>query len=373
MLGLDILDVAIGVVFVFCLLSLLATSLRELIETWLQVRAVTLEQGIRELLNDPDGTQATDKLFKHPLISSLFRGTYDPAKLKDPIIPWAKKTSKRYALKSNLPAYIPARNFALALMDFAGADGKASVSGSGEPLTIDRLKAGIAQIPEERIKQAMLVAVDQAEGKIENVRVNIEKWFDSSMDRVSGWYRKHTQWLILIIGLVLAIGLNVDTLRLASTLQTNSSLRSVVVAEAEATVTRVRTNGATDEKALSAAVTCGEAKLPDGVSCAQHRLESMGFPVGWNKRPAWIWEPGFWASKDSWLPNNFGAWLAALFGWLITAVAISIGAPFWFDTLNRLMVIRSTVKPHEKSREEGSEDRQNKEKVLALKVVGATE
>jgi DNA repair exonuclease SbcCD ATPase subunit len=43
-------------------------------------------------------------------------------------------------------------------------------------------------------------------------------------------------------------------------------------------------------------------------------------------------------------------------GWLLTAMAVSLGAPFWFDTLNRLMVIRSTVKPHEKSREQESKD-----------------
>jgi hypothetical protein len=45
-------------------------------------------------------------------------------------------------------------------------------------------------------------------------------------------------------------------------------------------------------------------------------------------------------------------------GWLCTALAVMLGAPFWFDVLNKVMVIRSTVKPHEKSKEEASEDRQ---------------
>ena len=43
-------------------------------------------------------------------------------------------------------------------------------------------------------------------------------------------------------------------------------------------------------------------------------------------------------------------------GWLVTALAVMLGAPFWFDVLNRIMVIRSTVKPHEKSPEEPSQD-----------------
>jgi hypothetical protein len=54
---------------------------------------------------------------------------------------------------------------------------------------------------------------------------------------------------------------------------------------------------------------------------------------------------------DSW-NLLYSHWL----GWLITALAVSLGAPFWFDTLNRLMVIRSTVKPHEKSKEQESKD-----------------
>jgi hypothetical protein len=44
--------------------------------------------------------------------------------------------------------------------------------------------------------------------------------------------------------------------------------------------------------------------------------------------------------------------LTLLAGWVMTALAISFGAPFWFDTLNRFMVVRSTVKPQEKSKTE---------------------
>jgi hypothetical protein len=64
------------------------------------------------------------------------------------------------------------------------------------------------------------------------------------------------------------------------------------------------------------------------------------FKLPWNTEHDW---------EDFWSP---------LFGWSITALAISLGAPFWFDLLNKIMVIRSTVKPKEKSPEEGSEDRQ---------------
>jgi hypothetical protein len=44
-------------------------------------------------------------------------------------------------------------------------------------------------------------------------------------------------------------------------------------------------------------------------------------------------------------------------GLLITAFAISLGAPFWFDLLNKFMIVRATVKPKEKSPDEASVDR----------------
>ena len=72
-------------------------------------------------------------------------------------------------------------------------------------------------------------------------------------------------------------------------------------------------------------------------------------PLGW-KRSWHSYESYFeTAPKDA----TFSA-LTVLAGWIVTALAISFGAPFWFDTLNRFMVVRSTVKPQEKSGNEGA-------------------
>jgi len=69
----------------------------------------------------------------------------------------------------------------------------------------------------------------------------------------------------------------------------------------------------------------------------------MKLPIGWNPAPP---------------VNDVPNVLVLILGWLVTAFAATLGAPFWFDVLNKIMVIRSTVKPHEKSPEEASEDRQ---------------
>jgi len=88
---------------------------------------------------------------------------------------------------------------------------------------------------------------------------------------------------------------------------------------------------------------------------SQCELNSLGLPVGWSGAdgdilltwPGWHWK-------------MYGGWWWQIYwhgvGWLLTALAISLGAPFWFDLLNKFIVVRSTVKPKEKSPEEKSKD-----------------
>lgn len=348
MLGSEILEVAIGVVFLFCLLSLVATAVREWIEHRLQVRAVMLERGVRELLNDPNGS-FVKQLYDHSLIGGLFRGDYDPKLLTDKKLRIFRNDSwKQFPQRSTLPSYIPSRNFALAMLDLANTAG----SGPAALLSIAGLREGAAKIANARVRQALVVALDHAAGDIDNARANLEKWFDSGMDRVSGWYRKHTQFVLLWIGLVLAVAFNVDAFHVASELMKNDDVRKVIVAEAESFNTRNQQLLTTPQGQAAPALACttGEEK-----GCAVQQIKALSFPIGW-EQPKW----GKWKGISYPIVSlTLSEVIARLLGWLLTAVAISLGAPFWFDTLNRIMVIRSTVKPHEKSPEEASEDRQS--------------
>ena len=82
MFGSEMLDIIISLIFVYLLLSLICSALREGIETWLKQRAVYLERGIRELLHDRTGEGLTKMLYNHPLIFSLFQGDYEPDRAK---------------------------------------------------------------------------------------------------------------------------------------------------------------------------------------------------------------------------------------------------------------------------------------------------
>lgn len=339
----QVLEIAIGLVFVYLIASLLATVVRELVESVLKTRAVQLERGLRLLLDDPTGKQTTAKLFSHPQIFSLFDGVYDPNKLTGFFQGWKRSETTfngdivsgkalRLPLGSKLPSYIPSRNFALALLDMLGRHGTDApgTAPTGPGGSIETLLAHANTLAPSRLRDALLVALNEAQGDFDRARTSLEAWFDSTMDRVSGWYKRESQAVLLLIGLVSAIAFNIDTIAITRQLAANNTVRAQVVLQAEAVANRISADAA---KRIE-----GDPML-DSKALADAR-KGLGGLIGWPRQFTEDWSV-----------------LQAIAGWILTAIAISLGAPFWFDLLNKMMVVRSTVKPFEKSPSEGSEDR----------------
>src|SRR5262249_21323555 len=202
MFGSSIIDIAIGMVFIYLLLSLICSAANEIIERYSKKRASDLENGIKEMLLDDN---MVTKLYNHPLVYSLYPNDY-------------KSGAK------NLPSYIPARNFALALMDLVGercaqgATGSGSTSAAeGAMTTLRSTIQANADFPQD-VKKALLTFVDSSQNPAK-VRENIENWFDSAMDRVSGVYKRRSQLIILLLGLAVPFAPNVDPLALVRTLR----------------------------------------------------------------------------------------------------------------------------------------------------------
>lgn len=329
MFGLDMLDVVIGTIFVFLLLSLICTAVNEIIEGFLKKRASELALGIRELLNDPEGNGLAKNLYEHPLVFGLFKGAYT-------------------VTGSNLPSYIPARNFALALMDVVAPATDITTSGascattsSPDPETpivnpLQSLRDSINQIQNTEVKRALLTLVDAAGDDVNKARENIENWYDSSMDRVSGWYKRRSQKIVLFLGLLVAVAMNADAIAIVRSLSENPSQRAALVAAAQNY----------DKPQINSNNTSSDGDPLERIKKINEELPKYGLPIGWD------------SANSKAVPPWGLIWLLKIIGWLITAIAISLGAPFWFDVLNKFMVIRSTVKPHEKSPEESSEDHQ---------------
>lgn len=330
MFGLDMLDVAIGIAFVYLLVSLLCSAIVEGIEAVLKRRSSDLERGIGELLHDPN---LLARFYSHPLINGLFKGTY--------------KRGMR-----NLPSYIPARSFALAIMDLLispDASRHTGVAGAAGPRTgasvsTTALIEGLTDDPlTDQARHAVLTLVNAAGGDAQKARENIEFWFDTAMDRVSGGYKRRAQRALFIIGLLVAVGLNIDTVRVLRELMTNKSKREAIVGIA-ANYAKQPPTGMTDQ-----------------FSSTTKELERLGLPIGWpsckkcDQRKVKINDPCW---QLCWAQNIRSSGGLTLFGWLLTAFAVCLGASFWFDVLNKFIVVRSTVKPKEKSGTEGPKEPQ---------------
>jgi len=320
MFGSLMLDVAIGMVLVYLLLSFVAAAVREGIESVVKDRASFLQRGVCELLHDE---KLAADLYSNPQISALYRGNYAVA-----------------SAKKELPSYIPSRNFALALLDIAvrGRDAQsASDAGPGSaPLSLPSIRQNVSRIGNPAVQRVVLSAIDLSGGDFVMAQAAIEAWFDSAMDRVSGWYKHRTHTILVATGVIVAIVANVDTIRVAHSFYNDPGQRQLAIAMA-GSLTKEPPPGTTAAPAAASGQTVRTDSLANEML---HRLDALKLPIGWP-------DPAFGRE-----------WYMRILGWLITGFAISFGAPFWFDLLNRMMVIRSTVKPHEKSPEESSEDRQ---------------
>jgi hypothetical protein len=390
----SVLDIGIGLVLVYLLISILLTSVSETIEAFLKSRASDLEHALSELFQGDQ--EMLRSFYEHPLISALYRGLYrrEPGK---PVTPpaaqgdgdgsaAATETAPRAPAAApaamsgshgNLPSYIPREAFSAAVMDLLESEGGA------------RLKQAIAALSARH-------GVSPAA-----TRRALEGWYDGAMDRASGWFKRRTQLRLFLLGLAIAVIGNVNSVTIAQYLAANQEAREGLVQMASATLPEAAQHGAApapksgaaanppaaNEAAANAAATDGNsvnaaaADVPvadnvttDGNASTdaatnaaaesaarnawlrdQHgKLQALGLPIGWSDPVVALMKSGFPAADPA-TYSGLRWWLALIIllaGYLVTAFAVMLGAPFWFDILNKLMIVRSTVKPREKSPDE---------------------
>lgn len=320
---LPILDVVIGLAFIFLLFSLAVSALNELILSALDKRSDFLAQALGELLADRSEleTGRLKKFFSHGLVDSFSR----------------KAKGK--------PAYLPSKVFVSALLDMI----------CPVPAGEERTMAGVAaKINEIRASGDLLgeslaaLAADCGNDLIA-FKASLETWFNHAMERTSGWYKRYTQQWLFWLGLVLAIACDVDAIAISKALSSDPKLRDSVVQQAMAYATNqaslyfkgnppssrtqesaspglMQTNQVT---ASTNSVSSGDVKSQyDSYMRSMADMNATGLPLGW--------APSHLSSFA-----GFG-WLLVILGWVLTALAGSLGAPFWFDTLNRFINIRGS-------------------------------
>jgi len=393
----NMLELAISMIFLYLMLSAACSAIQEIIANTFRWRAKTLEKGIAGLLDQG----FKEDLYKSPLISGLC-------------------SPNAFGKLTRRPSYIPSATFALAVVHLAAEKGidLSSTPVASPPGVVTRPPASVD--PSTRVLQSLLLGTNS----IDDQKKIIEDWFNGSMDRISGWYKRKVNLVLWIISVVLCIFVNADSISLANAFWNDPTMRAAITAAA---TEKVREKASTPSTAPANPAASGGALASTGSNLARpttqtppparnaaagggtstgsnatgtqpvtdddsfrrldkvrQELAEVNIPLGWchvarrePKAPLKCW-PDFERAQQSandkgssspvpsassngttdssssgrtrpvndprlrmaltW--KNWSWWLLKLFGITVTALAISQGAPFWFDVLQKAVNLR---------------------------------
>lgn len=319
-----ILEVAIGLVFVWLVISVATMEVQNRISILLGWRAEQLEKSILSMLKDK---ALVKKFYKHPLVAELAQKDKYGNLIKD----------KKGVIK--LPEYIPNTLFATVACEVIMNAGKEGEDVPLDTMSISEMKASIKSLAEknptlERVNHYLMPnmekAADNMEAKLVEYHKNTEAWFSDVMSQASNWYKIRAQWMAFWIGLAIAIFMNIDTINIAQKLWQEPTARAVIVAQAQ----HESQNSTT----------------PDTISF--NTAKNLNFPAGWTTTPLdtkfcrlvdvidyqFVIRSADACLSVTSLPalNNGWGILVKIFGYLLSAAAAAQGAPFWFDILRKL-------------------------------------
>lgn len=319
MFGLEALDVALGLVLLYLVLALVCTAVNELLATLLNLRGATLRMGIKNLLRIPAGAAVAPTPAAAPAPGPTPSAAARTITLADiynnPVI--------RGLYGGRDPSYIPSARFAVALLDTL-----VPTTAAAAP-TIPALVAAVNRLSNDELKRALLILIAGAGNDLTKLQRSVAEWFDQSMDRVSGWYKRRLQWITLSIAALVTAGANADSISVARALSTDGALRQAIVAQAQAFAQRPPPAAASPARDSISRSTVPldslERALAAKMGTSIHDLESLGLPLGWSRGAG---------APD--LPTV----ATKVLGLLLTVFAVSLGAPFWFDALSKVMSVR---------------------------------
>jgi hypothetical protein len=279
------LDVAIGLIFIYLLYSLLATTIKEFVATIFAYRSRMLELGIEQMLDgknysyywwdkvanfflwwfykfkkenrakdveDSGNQNDGNPFFSKREINNV--KINDPEKPADYLMrvklnkkaelfaakitnhPLYKRSSENapflFSWKLNKkPAYLNADTFSDILIDILSQNKSTSAN---SPVLMKDISSfvsnNINNNPE--LKKILSIYIEQANGDLQRFKLLLENWYNDTMDRVSGWYKKQASRILLMIGFVLAVAFNVSTVEIVNKLSKDKTARDALVQSA---------------------------------------------------------------------------------------------------------------------------------------------
>lgn len=297
-----ILEVAIGMVTIYYVMSLVVSYATAKVEQFINLRAETLLNEVQEAL----GQDVYNKFVEDPAIKQL-------------------KPKNRKLLRGGVDEggmheidHIPPETFASSLLRTVAPQEMtklASTTGNDTEIKaqvsdiVNNLKTTLSKdqsLPEE-IKKRLLEAINASDDNVEKMVSNVAIAFDSIVSKVSGIYKKNITWIALLVATALTAISGIDSIAVVQGLWQQPTAR----AAADAQVQSIVTMAASDAQTLK------------GIQADIASLDTLQIPL-------------FWWSPNNGLPTDFGGVIVKILGLGITAIAASRGSSFWFDVLRKI-------------------------------------
>jgi hypothetical protein len=380
-------ETIICLVLAFALLSLLASSILELLNTYFQERGKLLFNSISGMFADSSNVNFGQLLYSLPNINNL------------------KKN------RESLTQYISKEMFSTGIVDTVSNYARQykynpevkAIALVADGLTLfGRFEKGVESMEHTPLKIQLLNMIERSgspdddnDKRLERLHYQLEGWFNDQMERTTGWYKSKIRWRLFYVGLLVAITLNVDSIHLFQSFYRTPALRSQLLPVAEqlaesysalkadsslTDLQRAYRSADTLKKIIgNRRVDSASIKVLDQVLVRLQTIDSiskktdtlrvnlekqirsnaeliagLGLPIGWlhTKAPlSWLYVPANADATDyfeKYQQFSLANLISYILGIVITAFSIQFGAPFWFDLLLKVVNIRRAgVKPNE--------------------------
>ncbi len=314
----------IAFIFILAMMSLIVQSFCEMVISWMKMRAKFLCGIITDTLCDITlNKNYAQLLYSHPQIDL---------------------TKKDY---KSMPSYISSTNFSETLIDIFCREYENNNTffvkdelGNTHVVTNNQLtdtyaqfKAGVNDMNYSDLK-VLLTGFIKRSPDLAALQKNIETWYEELMNRSTGWFKDKLQGILYCLSFVFVVAVNANLFSVVDDLWKNQDLANKVSVMADSY--------------MSAHPNAGKV-LDSNMVAIRQDFDSLNatVPLGWEK-VAGKRNVQF-VSFSTW--KNFKAsFLGMLVGWLLMAVLVSFGAPFWFELLSKFINLRRTgIKPKQKS------------------------
>jgi len=286
-----ILEIAIGLVLTWLILSVATAEMQDIINSLLNRRAKFLEESILDMFRGEKGF--VDEFYEHPAIKALYK--------------------KGFRGKLKKPDYIPNAVFAEVAFELFVNLGVEKNDIQEDDISVEKIISRVEEINKNNPELGYFVRrlmpdfegaktiskLKKTEAKAIELKTNAENWFDTAMTRASFLYKERAKLAAFIIGFGIALAFNVDSIHITQELWREPTLRQSLVAQAQV-----------------ADVNSGPASVSD----FEEYYEDLKIPVGWEA-----------------MPKDASSWFIKVLGLLISGLAAMQGAPFWFDMLKKIL------------------------------------